>query len=101
MGKFKELQDQKVYSIDILQGAGNIMKAYRATGSFKTGKFTSQKFSIEVAAENEAGVTEKIQSDLGSRHKLNRKMITIDEILLLKSEDITNPVVKHLAGVEQ
>lgn len=77
------------------------MKAYRATGSFKTGKFTSQKFSIEVAAENEAGVTEKIQSDLGSRHKLNRKMITIDEILLLKSEDITNPVVKHLAGVEQ
>lgn len=77
------------------------MKAYLATGSFKTGKFTSQKFSIEVAAENEAGVNEQIYSNLGSRHKLKRTQIMIDEIRPLKGDEITNPTVEYLAGGQQ
>lgn len=74
------------------------MKAFRASGSFKTGKFTWQKYSIEVAAENEAGVTEKILSDLGSKHKLKRSEIRIDEIKTLAADEVTSPVVEYLAG---
>jgi large subunit ribosomal protein LX len=77
------------------------MNAYRATGEFKTGKFSWQKFSIEVAAENEAGVTEQIYSNLGSRHKLNRSQIKITEIKSIHGDEVTNPVVKHLAGGAQ
>ncbi len=76
------------------------MKAYRATGEFKTGKFSWQKFSVEVAAENEAGVTELVYSNLGSRHKLNRSQIKIAEIKPIQGEEITNPVVKHQAGAQ-
>jgi len=74
------------------------MNAYRATGQFKTGKFTWQKYSIEVAADNEAAVAEKVLSTLGSRHKLKRPQIKIDEIKGLKAEEITDPTVSFLAG---
>ena len=72
------------------------MKAYRATGEFKTGKFSWQKFNIEVAAENEAGVTEQIYSNMGSRHKLKRGQIKIVEIKPIQGEEITDHTVKHL-----
>jgi len=77
------------------------MKAFRVSGSFKTGKFTWQKYSIEVAAEDEAGVTEKVLSDLGSKHKLKRSEIKIDEIKALAAGEVTNPVVEYLAGGAQ
>lgn len=77
------------------------MNAYRATGEFKTGKFSWQKFSIEVAAENEAGVTEQIYSNLGSRHKLNRQQIKINEIKSISGDEITNLAVKYLVGGAQ
>lgn len=73
------------------------MKAYRANGEFKTGKFSWQKFSIEIAAEDEAGVTEQIYSNLGSRHKLNRSQIKIAEIKPIKGEEIISHTVKYLA----
>ncbi len=73
------------------------MKAYRANGEFKTGKFSWQKFSIEIAAENEAGVTEQIYSNLGSRHKLNRTQIKIAEIKPIMGEEIISHTVKYLA----
>lgn len=77
------------------------MKAYRATGEFKTGKFSWQKFSVEVAAENEAGVTEQIYSNLGSRHKLNRSQIKIGEIKNIQGEEIVSHTVKYLAEGHQ
>jgi len=73
------------------------MKAYRANGEFKTGKFSWQKFSIEIAAENEAGATEQIYSNLGSRHKLNRTQIRIAEIKPIKGDEIISHTVKYLA----
>ena len=81
--------------------AGIHMKAFRANGSFKTGKFTWQKYSIEIAAENEAGVTEKVLSDLGSRHKLKRTEIKIDEIKALKADEVVSPTVQYLSGGAQ
>jgi large subunit ribosomal protein LX len=77
------------------------MKAYRANGEFKTGKFSWQKFSIEIAAEDEAGATERIYSNLGSRHRLNRSQIRIAEIKNIKGEDIVDHAVKYLAEGHQ
>ncbi len=73
------------------------MKAFRALGEFKTGKFSWQKFSIEIAAEDEAGVTEQIYSNLGSRHKLNRSQIKIAEIKPIAGDEIISHTVKYLA----
>jgi large subunit ribosomal protein LX len=77
------------------------MNAYRATGEFKTGKFSWQKFSIEIAAENEAGVTEQIYSNLGSRHKLKRSQIKIDDVKPIRGEEIVSHTVKYLAEGHQ
>jgi len=74
------------------------MKAFRATGSIKTGKFTWQKYSIEVAALDESGAAEKVMSDLGSRHRLKRTEIKIDELKALSADEIQNPTVQYIVG---
>lgn len=80
---------------------GLSMNAYRAVGALKTGKFSWQKFSIELAANDEAHATEQVYSNLGSRHKLKRQEIRIDEITLLDKDNITNLAVQYIVGGEQ
>jgi len=70
------------------------MKGFRIIGSFKDVR-SEQKFSIEVAAENADAAKETALSVLGSRHKLKRRDITINEINELKPDEITNLTVKH------
>ena len=77
------------------------MNAYRAIGALRTGKFSWQKFSVEVAANDEAHATEQVYSNLGSRHKLKRQEIRIDEIKALNEDEITNITVQYLVGGEQ
>ena len=77
------------------------MNAYRAVGALKTGKFSWQKFSLELAADDEAQVTEQVSSNLGSRHKLKRQQIRIDEITLLDKDSITDITVQYLVGGAQ
>ena len=48
------------------------MKAYRVVGSFRQGK-KDQEFSMDLVAEDEAGVKEKIMSNFGSRHGAKRR----------------------------
>ena len=74
------------------------MKAYKATGSFKVNKFERQDFSIEVAAENEKEVAHKVLSNIGSKHKRDRKQIKIDQITPIEGDQITSPVVRYLVG---
>lgn len=75
------------------------MKAFRATGAFrvKEGKYRNdlQDFRVEVAAADDKMAKEKIFSNFGSRHRVVRKDIMINELLPLKDEDITDPVVKY------
>ena len=70
------------------------MKGFRIKGSFKDIR-NDQSFSVEVAAEDADAAKEKILSILGSKHKLKRRDIRIDEITELKPEEITNLVVEH------
>jgi len=71
------------------------MKAFRASGSFRIDKRTWQKFSVEVAAEDDLAAREKVLSTLGSRHRLNRRSIRIDEVRRISGDEVTNQVVRY------
>jgi len=73
------------------------MKAFRVAGSFADPR-KRQPFSIEVAAENEDAVREKVLSTLGSKHRLKRWEIEITEITELAPDQVTNHVVKYDIG---
>jgi large subunit ribosomal protein LX len=73
------------------------MKAFRVVGSYADPR-KRQSFSMEVSAENEEAVREKVLSLLGSKHRLKRREIEITEITALSPEQITNHVVKYDVG---
>jgi large subunit ribosomal protein LX len=64
-------------------------KVWRAKGEYRKlrRKFT---FSKEMIALKEAHVREKLYSELGSRHRVKRRDITISEITEIKPEEATN-----------
>ncbi len=78
------------------------MKAFRVIGAFrvKDREFRNdlQDFKVELAAADEKAAREKIYSTFGSHHRVGREDILIKELMLLKNEDITDPVVKHQVG---
>ncbi|MEW6593197.1 MAG: 50S ribosomal protein L18Ae [Candidatus Hadarchaeota archaeon] len=73
------------------------MKIYRVKGRFPQGMF-NQKFTRELASESKEHALEKIYSEFGSKHKLKRKQISIDEVAEIKPEEATDPAV--LAALE-
>ncbi|MDR1690239.1 MAG: 50S ribosomal protein L18a [Candidatus Methanoplasma sp.] len=73
------------------------MKAFRVVGSYADPR-KRQPFSIEVSAEDEEAVKERVLSTLGSKHRLKRWEIDITEITELAPDQITNPVVKYEVG---
>lgn len=62
---------------------------------------TWQKFSIEVRALKPEDAIEKVLSELGSRHKLRRRHIRIEEVREISLEEATNPQVRALAKLER
>jgi len=77
---------------------GDTMRAFRVIGSFKISKRGWQDFNIEVAAEDESAVTQKVLSNFGSHHRVKRRNICIKEIAPLAPESVSNPIVKYLIG---
>jgi len=73
------------------------MKAFRVVGSFADTR-KRQPFSIEVSAENEEAVREKVLSIFGSKHRLKRWEIDITEIAELSPDQVTNHTVKYEIG---
>lgn len=74
------------------------MKAFIIKGDYADRRQGRQPFSVEMAAADEAAVKEKALSTLGSQHKLKRWEINITEIVEVKPEDVTNPVVQYQIG---
>ena len=74
-------------------------KVWRASGAYRKKKknFT---FSRELLAEKESHVREKILSELGSRHRVKRREIEINEIKELKPEEVQNLDLRKLLGLE-
>jgi large subunit ribosomal protein LX len=74
-------------------------KIWRASGEYikKNKKFT---FTREILGDKETHVREKILSELGSRHRVRRKQITINEVKELKPEEVTNLDLRRILGLE-
>ena len=73
------------------------MIAYLITGTFDDPR-KKQPFSIEMAAENEDAVREKVYCTIGSRHKMERRQIHIDSVKEIPADQVENHVVKYQIG---
>jgi len=74
-------------------------KIGRASGEYrkKKRKFI---FTRELLGDKESHIQEKILSELGSRHRVKRKDITITEIKEIKPEEITSIDLRKFLGLE-
>ncbi len=74
-------------------------KIWLASGEYMKNKekFT---FSRELLGEKEAHVREKILSELGSRHRVKRREITISEIKEIKPEEVQSLELRKFLGLE-
>ncbi len=73
------------------------MKAFKVTGTFRMGR-TKQDFTKEVASKDKDEAREFVLSDLGSKHKVKRYDIEIDDVKEVKIEEISDSVVVFKAG---
>jgi len=70
-------------------------KIFRIQGKFMMGnKF--QPFTKELKALNENDIREKIYSDFGSKHGINRNKIVIEDIKEINADEVQDPIVKAL-----
>ncbi len=73
-------------------------KIFRISGKFRMGE-KLQIFTKEFRAVSEESVIEKLYTDLGSKHKVKRNRISIDEIKEITPEEAENFYVKEMSGV--
>lgn len=74
----------------------------RGTALFNESRFpTRQKFVKYVRALNEKQALEKVYSDLGSKNKIKRHNIKIEEIREVKPEEVTDKTIRDLAKLEK
>jgi large subunit ribosomal protein LX len=74
-------------------------KIWRASGVYKKKKRTF-RFNRELLGDKDSHVRERILSELGSRHRVKRREITINEIKEIKPEEITDINLRKLLGLE-
>ena len=74
-------------------------KVWRAIGVYKKKK-KNYSFSKEMLCQKESHVREKVLSELGSRHRVKRKDITITKIEEISPEDATSLEIRKILGVE-
>lgn len=65
------------------------MQIYRIRGWFKQGLF-KQKFTRYLLALSKDHALEKVYSEVGSRHRLTRNQIHIEEVTEVGPEEVTD-----------
>lgn len=74
-------------------------KVWLATGEYRKMKRTFT-FSKELIALKEDHVKERIYSELGSRHRVKRRDITISSIKEIQPEEVKDLDLRKILGVE-
>ncbi len=74
------------------------MKAFRARGSYRAGK-RDQPFSVDLVASDEDDAMERVLSTFGSRHRVTRRFILVDDITEIDPADSSAPSVVAHFGV--
>lgn len=70
-------------------------KAYKIKGNFLMGR-NWQFFTKEVMGESKEKAKGKLFSELGSKHRVKRRMIKIDSIEGISMDEVEDPVIVHL-----
>ncbi len=74
------------------------MRAFRASGTFRTGK-RDQPFSVDIVATNQDDALERVMSNFGSKHRVRRRFILVDEISEIDPSESSSPsVVAHFGN---
>jgi large subunit ribosomal protein LX len=68
---------------------------FRVRGWFKQGLFV-QNFTRDLLAISEENALERVFSELGSKHKVRRNQIHIEEVVEIKPEEVKDPRVLGL-----
>lgn len=66
------------------------MKIFRIRGWFKQGLYR-QRFTRELLALSKEHALERVYSDFGSKHRVKRNLIHIDETVEVKPEEVKDP----------
>lgn len=69
-----------------------MIKIFRVKGWFKQG-YERQTFTRELPALSEKQALERIYSEVGSKHKVKRNLINIEEVTEIKPEEVKDPRV--------
>lgn len=72
------------------------MKAFEVKGQLKISVRGWQPFSIEVASADENAAVDKTLALMGSRHKVKRKYVKIEQVRSMKTDEVTDSAVKHM-----
>ena len=75
------------------------VRIYRVTGRMRIG-MQWQKFSLELLATKPSEAVEMAYSELGSRHKLKRSMIRIEEVREISKDEVKRTEVLQLLSME-
>ncbi|MEM3526425.1 MAG: 50S ribosomal protein L18Ae [Candidatus Jordarchaeaceae archaeon] len=76
------------------------VKVFRVKGMF-IGKKDKFPFVKDVRALKEEEAKETIYSIIGSKHKVKRKHIRIEEIKVIDPKETKDPIIRYLSGVER
>ena len=76
-----------------------MVQIFRISGIFKQRREVS-KFSKELCALTEEQAKEKLYTQLGSRNRLKRRQIRIDDISVISREEVTDPLIQKLLDTE-
>jgi len=71
-------------------------KIFRIQGKFVMGE-KPQVFTKELKAINERDVQEKIYSEFGSKHRINRNQIQLEKIEEITLDEVTDPLIKSIS----
>jgi len=77
------------------------VKVFRVSGEIRKPQLLEpMRFSVEVPALNIEQAMEKVYSDMGSRHRAKRFQIKILRVEELKPEEVRDPVVRAVRGLD-
>ncbi|MDR0318428.1 MAG: 50S ribosomal protein L18a [Nitrososphaerota archaeon] len=71
------------------------MKVFRVTGKINKPNFATP-FSKEIMAEKKEHAIEKVYTEIGSKHRVKRFQITIEDTTEVPTDQIENEILKKI-----
>jgi len=71
------------------------MKAFKVTGQIKKPGLNTP-FARELLADKSEHAVEKVYAEIGSRHRVKRCHITINDVQEITADQIENPILKKI-----